>query len=174
MEKYREANINDIDDITSIVIKESTNSYYKTFPKYKDYFTKAEEDIREFKNIIRKRIDTDKSYMVVTINNKVVGCIHYEVLNSGRFKGYGFIQDFYILEEYQHNGYGTKLFYLAIDNLIKIGINKLYVNPIKGTKSIFFYQKLGGIVVSESNFYMPKIVIKVYDVVFNDLNKIKK
>lgn len=174
MIKYRDALEDEAYEIAKLVTKVSVSIYHKTFPDYKEYFDKTEEDILALTEIIKKRIRESSSYIVVTSNNKIVGSIHYDVVSNGRFKGFGYIQDFFILSQYQGKGYGTELLKRAALRLLDMGITKLYVDPIKGTKSVFFYQKLGGVVVSTSNFVMKKIVVKAYDVIFNDLNILKK
>ncbi|MBE6160227.1 MAG: GNAT family N-acetyltransferase [Lactobacillales bacterium] len=104
-----------------------------------------EERIKNSEN----NFDENSTYLVIEIDNKVVGFTKYGVSIK---EGYGEIFALYLLKEYQGNGYGKKLVASAIEELRKMNFNKILIGCLKDNPSNKFYEHLGGKVVDTRIF----------------------
>jgi len=88
--------------------------------------------------------DRDNNQFVLIINGKIVGFINIGITDDKNFENCGEIFSIYILKEFQGYGYGRKLIEFGINELKKLGLDKMIIGCIDGNSSNQFYKHLGG------------------------------
>ena len=103
---------------------------------------------------------------------RVIGILHYKPNQNEKYKDYGYLESIYILTEYHGQGLGKQLFKKAIEGLIAMGYNDMYLECIVGNPTMEFYKKYTGYVIDEIDFPIADFSVKAHIVLFNDLKKI--
>lgn len=79
----------------------------------------------------------------------------------------------YVLKEYHGYGIGKELFKIAVNELKKMGFNKMQLECMEGNDTINFYKKYDGIVESRIDFPIKNVgIVKADIVLFEDLDKV--
>lgn len=104
---------------------------------------------------LRSLIDMDYIYHRLNVylayyNDKIVGYLHTFKLDN-----YAKIDDFFVLDEYQHNGIGQALLKAAIVDLIKNGCSDLIIDT--DVNLMGMYRKMGFNQVSQYFRYLKKV-----------------
>ena len=71
----------------------------------------------------------------------------------------------YVLKEYHGYGIGKELFKIAVNELKKMGFNKMQLECMEGNDTINFYKKYDGIVESQIDFPIKNVGIVKADIV---------
>ena len=158
-------------ELSKIIMSTSSKVYSNTFPE--DNFDYSEQDINNLEVVIRNRIRHGYTYIIAIMNDKIVGCINWEIVLKDS-KQYGKLNDFYILEDYQRKGIGSKLFEEACKELSQKNINNMIVISIKGTHSIEFYKKYNYKRLNIVNYRIRNLIVKAYEIIYEDITHIKK
>jgi len=151
-----------VDDAQSIV-QINLNMWRTT---YKDLISSKTIEARFLTNDKRietaiDQINTNNTYIVAELDNRVIGFIQYIKSNDKNFEDYGVIQALCILDEYQRIGIGKVLFNLALVELKKLGFKKLFLDCLVGNSANDFYLKMGTIIHSiKEELYMGEILIE--------------
>jgi len=129
-------------------------------------FIKNEE---KFKLIINNE---NINLYVVEVNNELIGYMSYGVPYRAYLdyeQGIGLL---YLKRKYQGYGIGTKLFYLAYENMKKDGYNRFFISCNKyNVNAQKFYEKMGGIVIDvldNSDDKSAEQIIYHYDINVDD------
>lgn len=156
---YRKAQINDAQSIVEI----NLNVWRTT---YKNLISSETIEARflSYKQRIEKtieQINTNNTYIVAVIDNRVIGFVQYIHSKDEKFADYGEIQALYILDEYHNIGIGKSLFNLALIELRKLGYRQLMIDCLVGNSANEFYLKMGTQIhsIKEENF-MNEILIE--------------
>lgn len=143
MYKIRKKELADCKDTTYVVVKAWNDTYRGIVSeKFLSNLWETKEEIikREEKNF------TDyKEKYILEVDNKVVGFITFGPSRLEEYQNYGEIYAFYILKEYQNQGYGRKLLKKSFDILRKQGYSKIIIGCLEKNNSTKFYEHLGGI-----------------------------
>ena len=101
-----------------------------------------QSDIRNINRIYR---DSGGDFWLIKDHDKIIGCIALKIINQT--EKIGEIKRFFILPDYQGNGYGTMLMELLINESIKRGLKKLRLDTMKKSlqaisifKKHYFYE----------------------------------
>lgn len=109
------------------------------------------EEMR-IQNSIHQFDEKDNPYLVLEVDEKIVGFVRYAKAEDERYPAYGEITALYVLKEYHGKGYGKLLFEKAISELKKLHFDKMIVGCLKGNKTNQFYQHMGGVLDSTRIF----------------------
>ena len=152
----------------------AAHTWYDTYQPFMplDYLTYRVEHIEERVPRVEQRLEESSTYHVLTDNDKVIGILHYKPNQNEKYKDYGYLESIYILTEYHGQGLGKQLFKKAIEGLIAMGYNDMYLECIVGNPTMEFYKKYTGYVIDEIDFPIADFSVRAHIVLFNDLKKI--
>ena len=88
------------------------------------------------------------------------------------YKNYGYLEALYLLKEYQGLGIGKEMFKIAIESLINMGYDKMYLECAVGNKHLDFYEHYFGNIVDRVDYDISDFSIKADILVFEDLHKV--
>lgn len=91
-----------------------------------------------------KRIQDKNPYLIALVNGKIVGMLAYGKSRDNKHGDSGEINAIYVLEEYQGNGIGKKLFLEAVKYLVNENYDSMIIGCLEGNPSNNFYIKMGG------------------------------
>lgn len=152
----------------------AAHSWYDTYQPFMpiEYLTYRVEHIEERVPKVEKRLEETTTYHVLTENDKTIGILHYRPNQNEKYKDYGYLEAIYVLTEYHGKGLGKVLFKKAIEGLIEMGYNDMYLECIVGNPTMEFYKKYTGYVIEEIDFPIADFSVKAHVVLFNNLKKI--
>lgn len=112
-------------------------------------------------------------YIVAKDKDKVIGILAISTPQEEKYKEYGHLEAIYVLKEYHGYGIGKELFKIAVNELKKMGFNKMQLECMEGNDTINFYKKYDGIVESQIDFPIKNVgIVKADIVLFEDLDKV--
>jgi len=103
--------------------------------------TMSKEKLTEIKTEIK---NNKRKYIVALYNKKIIGMLLYLGANYEENNNVARIQAIYILEEYQKQGIGKKMFDFAKEKMRKEKYTEIIIGCIEKNPSNEFYKKLGG------------------------------
>ena len=89
---------------------------------------------------------------VVFDSDKVVGYLHTYI-----YKNYAKIEDFFVLDDYQRNGYGSSLFNKAIEDLKMSGCTDVILDCDMDDTPLEMYKKMGFNIISKYYMYFKRV-----------------
>lgn len=167
---YRKATVDDAYGIAYVSAYSWKETYKGLLPEeYLEYrINNINNKVDDTKNFIKEHTN----YLVAVVDNKIVGICNYEYSQRQEYKDYGYLGALYVLKEYQGMGIGKELFKMAIEDLIKLGYDKMYLECMAGNDTINFYTKYLGNIDKTIDFPINKVgSVKADIVIFDDLNK---
>lgn len=152
----------------------AAHTWYDTYKPFMplEYLTSRVEHIEDRIPRVEQRIAESSNFHVLTENNKIIGILNYKPNQNEKYKDYGYLESIYILKEYQGKGLGKLLFKKAIEGLIEMGYNNMYLECIIGNPTMDFYKKYTGYVIDEIDFPIANFTVKANIVFFDDLKTI--
>lgn len=170
---YRKANLDDAYGIAYVSAYSWKETYTGLLPD--DYLANRISNIDKSLDSTKKFIEEHPNYFVAALNNKIVGICNYDINNNDTYKDYGHIGALYVLKEYQNVGIGKELFKIAVEGLIELGYDKMYLECMVGNDSINFYTKYLGEIDKTIDFLINNVGnVKADIVIFEDLNEVYK
>ena len=133
----------DCKDIAHVVTV-SWNETYKGIVS--DDFLKnlyKSEEVRAT-NALHNFDETNNHQFVLEIDHQVVGFINVGHASDSDYPDYGEICALYIVNGYKGNGFGKKLVEAGIDELKKMGFEKMIIACLDGNRTNEFYKHIGG------------------------------
>lgn len=153
----REANINDVDEITDLLLDTWETTYNNIFPK---------EVFEQRRNTRNNRIESIKSIIdtiyVYEEKGKILGQL--SIIDARGYIDAGEVQSIYVLKEAQGKGIGKQLLNKAFDELRK-KYNKIIIRCLKDNSSLEFYKYMGGTVINTEEIvvlnkkYIEEVII---------------
>lgn len=113
-------------------------------------------------NFYNKFDENNDHYFVLEIDNEVVGFVRYGASFDPDFANCGEIIALYIINKYHGYGYGRKLVNEAINELKKMGFDKMIICCLKGNKSNDFYKHIGGVYVKDGLYKRLSLPENIY------------
>ena len=112
-------------------------------------------------------------YIGAKDKDKVIGILAISTPQEEKYKEAGHLEAIYVLKEYHGYGIGKELFKIAVNELKKMGFNKMQLECMEGNDTINFYKKYDGIVESQIDFPIKNVgIVKADIVLFEDLDKV--
>lgn len=167
---YRKATKEDAYGIEFVGAHSWKETYYDFMPK--EYLDNRILNIESKIDRARKFLESTDSYYVAEIDGKIVGILHYTKFDNDKFENYGHLGAIYVLKAYQGLGIGKELFKIALDGIINLGYNDMYLECLKGNATLEFYKKYGGKVIDTIDYPISDFSVKADIVEFNDIKTI--
>ena len=104
----------------------------------------------------------DNHQFVLEVNNEIVGFINVGMSEEKEYINCGEIFALYILSDYKGKGYGRKLVDTGVEELKKIGCNKMIIGCLDGNPSNEFYKHIGGVKIKTRIFEKLNLPENVY------------
>ena len=151
----------DCKDIEHVVTKSWNETYKGIVPdEFLDNLYKTEE--MRVKNTFDSFNDNDNHQFVLEVNDKVVGFINVGKADNIEYYNCGEIYALYILNEYKGNGFGKKLVEMGINEIRKMGFDKMIIGCLEDNPSNEFYKHIGGIFVKTRVFEKLNMIENIY------------
>ena len=168
----RKATINDAYDIEYV----GAQSWYESYSDYmpKEYLENRIKTVKEKIPRAQKYLQNKDTYYVAIFDNKVIGILDFEISSNEQFSNYGHLISLYVLKEFQNLGVGKLLFKKAIEELINMGINDMYLECIDNGPATGFYKKYDGQIINRINYPISSFSVPANIFIFNDLKTILK
>lgn len=157
----RKRNIEDCKDIAHVVTVAWNETYKGIVPDCFLEELKNNESERT-KNSIEKFDEKNNNQLVLEVDGKVVGFTNYGKSDDGEFENCGEIFALYIISQYKGNGYGRKLVNEVINELKKLGFDKMIIACLKGNPSNEFYKHIGGIYIKDGLYQRLSLPENIY------------
>lgn len=169
---YDYANENDAYGINYVSAYSWKETYTGLLPI--EYLDNRIKNISNKVEVTKKYLRNYKGkYIVARDEKKVIGILAFGPSNIEKYPEYGCINALYLLKKYQGLGIGKELFKRAINGLKEMGYSKILVECMTGNKTINFYQKYTGYIVSQIDHAIKDLGnVKADIVLFEDIDEI--
>lgn len=149
---------NDCKDISHVVAV-SWNETYKGIVSDEFLNDLYNNEERNASNSFINFNEDNNHQFVLEIGGKVVGFVK---VGDSNWNDCGELCAIYILKKYKGLGFGRKLFDAGVNELKKMGFNKMIVGCLKGNPSNEFYKHMGGNLIKTRNYERLNLPENVY------------
>ena len=104
--------------------------------------------------------ENNNNYLVLEVDNKIVGFSHYG--KSNHDEDCGEIRALYIIKKYHGYGFGRKLVEASMEEIKKLGYTKMIITCLKGNPSNEFYKHIGGVYIRDGMYERLQLPENVY------------
>ena len=104
--------------------------------------------------------ENDNKKLVLEVDGEVVGFVSYG--KASHDEDCGEIRALYIINKYHGYGFGKKLVEAAIEEIKKLGFNKMIITCLKGNPSNEFYKHIGGVYIRDGVYERLNLPENVY------------
>jgi GNAT superfamily N-acetyltransferase len=157
----RKCNKNDISKVTHVVTISWNETYKCLVPDEVLEGLKTNEDERTNKSL-KKFENGEYQQLVLEIDNEIVGFSRYGKSNDDSFINCGEIYAFYIINKYHGLGLGRKMFEKTIEELKKMGFDKMIIACLKENPTNEFYKHMGGKYIKDGIFERLQLKENIY------------
>jgi len=161
MNIIRKRKVEDCKEISQVVTVAWNETYKGIVPDWFLEELKSNEDERT-KNSIEKFDENNNNQLVLEVDGKVVGFANFGKSDDKEYENCGEIFALYIIGENKGKGYGRKLVNEAINELKKLGYNKMIIACLKGNPTNEFYKHIGGVYVKDGLYKRLSLAENVY------------
>ena len=113
-------------------------------------------------NSYNKFDENDNHQYVLEVDGKVIGFVNVGSTDEKEYDNCGELHAIYIINGYKGNGYGKKLINIGIEELKKMGYNKMIIGCLEGNPSNEFYKHIGGKFIKKRVFEKLNLPENVY------------
>ena len=103
-----------------------------------------------------------ESAPVLEVDGKVIGFVNVGSTDEKEYDNCGELHAIYIINGYKGNGFGKKLINIGIEELKKMGYNKMIIGCLEGNPSNEFYKHIGGEFIKKRVFKKLNLPENVY------------
>jgi len=161
MNIIRKRKVEDCKEISHVVTVAWNETYKGIVPDWFLEELKSNEDERT-KNSIEKFDENNNNQLVLEVDGKVVGFANFGKTDDEEYENCGEIFALYIIGEYKGKGYGRKLVNEAINELKKLGYNKMIIACLKGNPTNEFYKHIGGVYIKDGLYKRLSLPENIY------------
>ena len=115
-------------------------------------------------NSYNKFDENDNHQYVLEVDGKVIGFVNVGSTDEKEYDNCGELHAIYIINGYKGNGYGKKLINIGIEELKKMGYNKMIIGCLEGNPSNEFYKHIGGKFIKKRVFEKLNLPEKIVNV----------
>ncbi len=128
-----------------------------------DFLNKLyETEEQRAKEIYNKFNEEDNHQLVPEVDNNIVGFVNVGDTDDTNYDNCGELHAIYILDKYKGKGFGKKLFEAGIEELKKMGYDKMIIGCLVGNPSNDFYKHMGGKLIKTRIFEKLQLPENVY------------
>lgn len=129
----------------------------------RDFLEELKKNEAERANKSYNKFDeNDNNSLVLEINNEIVGFTNYGETSDSSYTNCGEIFALYIIKKYHGNGYGRKIIESTINELKRMGYDKMIISCLKGNPTNEFYKHIGGEYIKDGIFKKLNLPENVY------------
>ena len=121
-----------------------------------------ENEEQRANNSYNKFNEEDNHQLVLEVDNKVVGFVNVGDTDDTDYDNCGELHAIYIISDYKGYGFGKKLFKAGIEELKRMGYDKMLIGCIDGNPSKEFYKHMGGKLIKTRIFEKLHLPENVY------------
>lgn len=128
-----------------------------------DFLNKLyETEEQRAKEIYNKFNEEDNHQLVPEVDNNIVGFVNVGDTDDTNYDNCGELHAIYILDKYKGKGFGKKLFEAGIEELKRMGYDKMIIGCLVGNPSNDFYKHMGGKLIKTRIFEKLQLPENVY------------
>ena len=128
-----------------------------------DYLNKLHETEEQRANDIYNKFDEEDNHqLVLEVDNNIVGFVNVGDTDDTNYDNCGELHAIYILGKYKGKGFGKKLFEAGVEELKKMGYDKMIIGCLVGNPSNDFYKHMGGKLIKTRIFEKLQLPENVY------------
>lgn len=121
-----------------------------------------ENEEQRANNSYNKFNEEDNHQLVLEVDNKVVGFVNVGDTDDTTYDNCGELHAIYIISDYKGNGFGKELFKAGIEELKRMGYDKMLIGCLDGNPSNEFYKHMGGKLIKTRIFEKLQLPENVY------------
>ena len=121
-----------------------------------------ETEEQRAKEIYNKFNEEDNHQLVLEVDNNIVGFVNVGDTDDTNYDNCGELHAIYILGKYKGKDFGKKLFEAGIEELKKMGYDKMIIGCLVGNPSNDFYKHMGGKLIKTRIFEKLQLPENVY------------
>ena len=106
--------------------------------------------------------EDDNHQYVLEVDDTVVGFINVGSSDETNYDNCGEIRAIYIINKYKGYGFGKKLIEVGIEELKRMGYDKMIIGCLVGNPSNKFYEHIGGKLIKQRVFKKLQLKENVY------------
>lgn len=164
---FRKARAEDVRQMVTVNL-ETWQSTYGKFMSTELLNRRTQDRLIMEKNYIELIKKYNQIY-VVEVGGVVIGYISYGPSEMVGYENYGEVYTFYILEEYQGRGFGSKMINMAFEDLRNQGFSDIVITCLwDNIDGINFYKKHGGEIVGHPTYNVYEQQFKDTIIVYNN------
>ena len=115
----------------------------------------TEEEIQKAVSSLKNRLYDGSKRFLLKDSNNYVGILRVRKTKYENYSMCGELGALYLLDHVKRKGYGKVLFEKAINELKKLGYNKMIIGCLSENPSNEFYKHMGGKLVAKSPIILP-------------------
>ncbi len=128
-----------------------------------DFLNKLyETEEQRTKEIYNKFNEEDNHQLVLEVDNNIVGFVNVGDTDDTEYDNCGELHAIYILGKYKGKGFGKKLFEAGVEELKRMGYDKMIIGCLVGNPSNDFYKHMGGKLIRTRIFEKLQLPENVY------------
>lgn len=128
-----------------------------------DFLNKLyETEEQRAKEIYNKFNEEDNHQLVLEVDNNIVGFVNVGDTDDTNYDNCGELHAIYILGKYKGKDFGKKLFEAGIEELKKMGYDKMIIGCLVGNPSNDFYKHMDGKLIKTRIFEKLQLPENVY------------
>lgn len=164
---FRKANVEDVHEMVTVNL-ETWQSTYGKFMSTELLERRTKDRLIMERNYIELIQKYDQIY-VVEADGVVIGYISFGPSEMEGYEKYGEVYTFYILEEYQGRGFGTKMLNIAFNKMKEQGYGDVVITCLwDNVDGINFYKSHGGKIVGHPMYNVYEQQFKDTIIVYNN------
>ena len=113
-------------------------------------------------NSYNKFDENDNHQYVLEVDGKVIGFVNVGSTDEKEYDNCGELHAIYIINGYKGNGFSKELINIGIEELKKMGYNKMIIGCLEGNPSNEFYKHIGGKFIKKRVFEKLNLPENVY------------
>lgn len=147
------------------VVHVATVAWNETYKGIVDdnYLNKLYETEEQRANDIYNKFDEEDNHqLVLEVDNNIVGFVNVGDTDDTNYDNCGELHAIYILGKYKGKGFGKKLFEAGVEELKRMGYDKMIIGCLVGNPSNDFYKHMGGKLIKTRIFEKLQLPENVY------------
>lgn len=170
--QIRTANLDDAQGIAKVHVDSWKTTYKGIIPN--DFLNNLSYEQRT--ELWEKNIARADNYVVIAENNEgqIIGFADAWKREDNVTENSGDLTSIYLLEKYQGNGIGKKLFKELFNHFKQMGYEKVFVEVLEENKTRFFYEYYGAKLVKTVQIKIGGKILQELIYEWNNVNEVMK
>lgn len=174
--KIREANISDEKGIGKVHVDSWLSTYKGLIPDEKLNQLSYKKSEKKWKQNIENSLRSPEEILLVAeVDGEIIGFCNGGLNKDIKTQEYqSCLSAIYILKEFQRKGIGKNLISKFVEYIQKLNLNSMLIWVLEENQSRAFYEKMGGLVVAETDYEFSGKLLKAIGFGWKNLDKQKK